>query len=122
MKISEMSTEQLATALVRIAGPAERIGSDTEFNTRLAEHAKAIKSGNITVLQNYTSLIGFAIPMLLDRHKEDTYTILSAMTGKTVQEIAAQNAMQTLREAKECLDGDLMTFFGFPGSTAAGKL
>ena len=112
MKLSEMNTAQLADALVKIAAPCERIGKDAELNKKLAEHAAKLHTEGMTKLQQNAALIGTVIPALLERHRADTFAILSALTGKSAEVLAAQNGMQTLKEAKACLDDDLMSFFG----------
>ena len=111
MKISEMNTNQLAETLVRIADPIERIGKDEEMNKRLSESIGQLRGGETTMMQYRAAMLGGMIPALLERHRADTYEILSALTGKPVKEIEQQNGLQTLREAKECLDGDLLSFF-----------
>ena len=118
MKLSEMSTDRLADVMVRIAGPVERIGNDEMLIDKL--RAMAAKGGK-TAVENAAGMFGALVPVLLERHREDTYAVLAAMTGKNAEEIAAQNAMVTLREAKECVDGDLLSFFGWSGDTEAGE-
>ena len=111
MKLSEMNTAQLADALVRIAAPIERIGKDEELNRAMSEGVERLRAGGMTKLQHNAAMLGMLIPALLERHRADTFTVLSALTGKSVQEIEGQPGVQTLREARECLDGDLLSFF-----------
>ena len=111
MKLSEMNTVQLADALVKLAAPMERIAKDEELNERMAEAARRLREGGMTKLQHNAAMLGMLIPALLERHRADTFAVLSAMTGKSVEEIAAQPGMMTLKEAKECVDGDLLSFF-----------
>lgn len=111
MKLSEMNTMQLADALVRIAGPLERIGKDEEMNEQMAEMGERFRSGKLTNIEKMARMVSACISALLQRHRADTMEILSALTGKSVVEIAAQPGMQTIREAKESLDEDLLSFF-----------
>ena len=118
MKLSEMSTDRLADVMVRIAEPVERIGSDEGLIDKLRALAQ---TGRRTAIENAAAMVGALVPVLLERRREDTYTILAALTGKTAEEIAAQPAMLTMKEARESVDGDFLRFFGWSGDTEAGK-
>lgn len=118
MKLSEMSTDRLADVMVRIAEPVERIGSDEMLIDKLRALAQ---TGRKTAIENAAAMVGALVPVLLERRREDTYTILAALTGKTAEEIAAQPAMVTLKEARESIDADFLRFFGWSVSTADAK-
>ena len=118
MKLSEMSTEKLADALVRMVEPAREIVEDAEFIEKLKQMA-ADRTAK-TQLENIAGMAFLVVPLLLERHRSATYTILSALTGKTVKQIAAQPGMQTLREARDSVDQELLDFFGLSGSSNAG--
>ena len=118
MKLSEMSTDRLADVMVRIAEPVERIGSDEMLIDKLRALAQ---TGRKTAIENAAAMVGALVPVLLERRREDTYTVLAALTGKTVEEIAAQPAMVTLKEARESIDADFLRFFGWSVSTADAK-
>lgn len=109
MKLNEMTTDQLADCLLTISEPAGRICNDAKvegFFKRAKAHEK-----DRTMLAVYGDALSSALPALLKNHREDVYTILSALTGKTVPEIAAQNGVATIIEAKRLLDKDLTDFF-----------
>ena len=82
-----------------------------EFPSAVLKAGERFRAGKLTNIEQKARLIGAYIPALLQRHRADTMEILSALTGKSVAEIAAQPGMQTIREAKESLDEDLMSFF-----------
>lgn len=119
MKLSEMNTMELASALCRMAEPMERIGQDEAINAYFAKVAKEKKPK--TQLATLAGMAGTLIPALLDTHRVDTLTILSAMTGKSVNELEMQSGMQTIRDARACFDGDFMDFFKSAAGTAADK-
>ena len=106
-----MNTAQMADALVRIAAPIERIGTDKKMNDLLAERAEKLRSEGMTRLQSNAALIGVMVPALLDRHRADTYEVLSVLTGKSVAEIEAQPGKETLKDIRESIDGELLSFF-----------
>ena len=118
MKLSEMSTDRLADVMVRIAEPVERIGSDEVLIDKLRALAQ---TGRKTAIENAAAMVGTLVPVLLERRREDTYAVLAALTGKTAEEIAAQPAMVTLKEARESIDADFLRFFGWSVSTADEK-
>ncbi|MBP3647003.1 MAG: hypothetical protein J6K55_11350 [Clostridia bacterium] len=111
MKLKDMSTEQLADALCEIAPMLEEIGKDKELNENLREIAMKERENGMTALEKGVSLIARVVPALLKTHRGATYNILSVLTGKTVQEIAAQNGMQTIRDAMNSMDAELIGFF-----------
>lgn len=111
MRLSEMNTDQLADALCELAPLLEEIGNDENLNEYLHRLAERQKNGNMTILEKATSLVGKVVPSLLQTHREEVYKILSVLTGKTVAELRTQKGMETVREAKGCIDAELISFF-----------
>lgn len=109
MKLSEMNTKELSRALCLLSGPLERIGGDAAI-TQIFKDMNNLK-GQVSKLQATAVVMGKLIPVLLDRHQTDTFTALSVLTGKSVQEIENQNGKQTIEEIKTVLDKDLLDFF-----------
>lgn len=109
MKLSEMNTKELSRALCQLAGPLEKIGSDDSITKMFKDMSN--KKGQISKLQEASKMVGTIIPVLLEKHQADTFTALSILTGKSVQEIETQNGMQTVRDLKGVLDKDLLDFF-----------
>lgn len=104
-----MNTEQLCDTLRAIAEPIDKIGMDEEFNKKLME---AAERGSMTKMESDVSMVSMAIPLLFGRHREETFKILSVLTGKSAEQIAAQPGIQTVKEARECLkDKELLAFF-----------
>lgn len=109
MKLSEMNGKELSACLCKIAAPIERIGMDEKTMTAFQNIAGM---GDLNRIQQGAALIGEFIPLLLGDHQTDTFAILAAMNGKTVDEISEQKGMQTIRELKSALsDPELMDFF-----------
>ncbi len=104
MKLSQMNTEELADALCSLAGPFCRIARDERVIAAMAETEK----------RGTTRLFGTAeklTPLLLQEHREDAAEILGVLTGKEKEEILRQSALETLRDIRECGDGELTDFF-----------
>lgn len=109
MKLSEMTTDEAAKVLCKMAEPVERICCDKAINGHMAQMAK--DKGEMTVLEMLGKTVKVWFPVLLGEHKEDVYKVLAALTGKTEKEIAEQKIMQTMMDVKACFDDDLMLFF-----------
>lgn len=109
MKLSEMNTIELSKTLCKLAEPIGRIGADAAINNIFKDFSK--ENNGKTLFQSGTEVYVAIVPALLERHQEDTFSVISAMTGKSVDEIRAQNGMETIRDIKCFFDNDLMSFF-----------
>lgn len=107
MKLSEMSTADMAKALCKMAAPAGRLCADVKMMRCIAEAGK----GKETLAEKLAALMPEVIPALLGEHFDDLVTILSALTGKDEEAIRRQKGVETIRDISECLDGDLLDFF-----------
>ena len=116
MKLSEMTTGQAADAMVLLAEPVANIASDAKITSALNAYSKAQKSGK-TVAETFGVTVGKIAPALLQSHRTDVYAIISAMTGKTPEEINQQKIMQTVADIKELWDGDMQAFFKSAATT-----
>lgn len=110
MKLSEMNGEQLATCLCAIAEPIERMADDEEITGALRGCVKRSEAGIFEKVDLPRAVLRM-IPVLLGKHRRDTFLIIGAMNGKTVDEIAKQNGMKTILDIKACFDKDLFDFF-----------
>lgn len=108
MRLKEMTTDQATKVLVMIAEPAAEIMEDEKALQMIEKMGKMQHATNAAQI---AFLIRYAVPLLLRDHKIATYTVLSAMTGKSVDEIGAQNINDTLNDIQGCLDRDLIGFF-----------
>lgn len=108
MKLSQMTTDQAADTLMQIAQPVSNIMHD---KTMMGALEKLAKSNTENPLKYIADNLGTVTVALLKTRRADVYDIISALSGKTVQEIAAQNFMVTLADVKDCMDGDLVNFF-----------
>lgn len=111
MKLREMNTDQLAEALCEMGDAVDSICKDKSIDAEMKRLYEDFKGGSMTVLEKTSRMMKIWLPALLKTHKAEVYKILSVLTGKSPQEIAEQNGMQTIREARECIDGELMAFF-----------
>ena len=118
MKISQMSMKEAAKCFCRIAKPIETIGNDKEVSVYLKGLGKQKGETMVAVI---CGAIGKVVPVLLDRHYEETAEILSALTGKSKEEIDGQALIVTLKDAKESIDKELIDFFTSSSGTDGEK-
>ena len=108
MKLSEMTTIQAASALARIAEPAAEIIEDVNVYELWR---KAGKMKNATPTTQAAFMMREIAPMLLEKHLNATLTVLSIMTGKSVETIGKQKIADTFKDIRESVDADLLGFF-----------
>ena len=107
-----MTTREQAQMLCKIAPVVARIGQDAELNAKMAEMAKNnAEGGDKTVLSKMSALIEVFIPVLLDRHYEDTMMIAGNLLGKTAEEMDEMGILSIVREVKGVIDEELISFF-----------
>ena len=108
MKISQMSTNQAADVLVKIAKPAAHIMHD-KVTTKVLE---GVAKGSNEPVQFIADNLVPVVTVLLEAHRADVFEVVAALTGKTEKEIGDQSILTTITDIKESWDGDLMDFFG----------
>lgn len=112
MKISQMSTEQGANVLVRIAEPVSNIMDDS----RVADLLKEISEmKDVPYIKVFASIVPKIVPLALESHREDVFEIVGALDNKSVSEVKKQNVLKTIKVIQESVDKDLLDFFGSIG-------
>lgn len=120
MKLSQLTTEQLADVLVRLTPPLCRMLQD---EATLA----ALDDMTFTGLDAQPPLCAASrlweklVPVILQRHAEDFYAALSVLTGKTESQLRAQPGLTTITDLMAVWDKELATFFTSAGSAAQEK-
>lgn len=117
MKLSEMTGDQLATCLCVISPCAERIAEDDDIVDAIkgCMSVREVEGEKLRYFDIPRAVLRM-IPVLLTKHKRDTFMILGAMSGKTADEIAQQNGLKMLADIKAVFDADLISFFISSGS------
>lgn len=122
MKFSAMNTREQARMLCKIAPAVSRIGKDEELNTKLEEMAKEDKEKHgKTVLARASAMIDAFVPMLLEKHYEDTIYIAGELIGKTDDELERMGIISIVREVKGVVDEELVRFFRQSAATEANE-
>lgn len=107
MKLSEMSVQQGAKALVRVSASAKAIVRDDAIKQAIKDIGGAEKK---TILDQSDVLFDM-VPMLLESHFADLANIVSAMTGKTVQQVSEETTKELYEDIQEFMDDELVGFF-----------
>lgn len=109
MKLSQMSSAQAADTLIRISEPVYAIMGDENLSDALKTFAEIYDKSAIVKIAGY--FVAKVLPAVLETHKHDCDEILSAFTGKTVEELANENILVYINDAREIVDKDLIDFF-----------
>lgn len=117
MKLSEMTTDQLADALIDLSVPVGRICQDERVLEQLRKYADP-QQRKEPVLKMIGGAVSALCPALLKDHRNDLYRMLSVLTGKTDGEIASQRGAQTIADIRNCWDKELADFFSSSAATA----
>ena len=106
MRISDMTTEQLAPVLCELAVPVSDIATDDST----LESLKSVANGKSNISQ-LGAFVREIIPLLLKTHFESTCKIIAILTGKKLEEVKKQKGLQTISDAVSVFDDDFMDFF-----------
>ena len=121
-KLSDLGTDECMDVLCTIAPNIQAIVDDKDIMNALG---KAIDKKGLTtagVLMAAASKLVGAVPMMFKTHREDVYNILSTVGGVTVEDIKAQNMLDTMQQTKEILqDKPLLDFFGLSKRGGSGE-
>lgn len=123
MRLSELSTDRATDVLCELTPYIANIVSDEEL---LEELKKTVDRKDIVNKAQWLAVgaekITKILPILLKKRKEDVFGILAVMNEKTVEEIAKQNILVTLKQARTAFkDKELIDFFKSCASAEEGE-
>lgn len=108
VRISEMTNDQAADALVKIAPAIENILKDEATKPMLEKLAGA---QGMEPLKVVATILPEAVAFCMKEHKDDLYAVVAALTQKTKAQVGKMNFLTTVKELKESIDEDLVGFF-----------
>ena len=113
MKISEISTERAMDVLCELMPYVTNIITD---ETLVAELKEAIDFKEANTMAEKIALtagkITKIIPILLKNRKNDVFGIVGVLNEKTIDEIAKQNIIVTMKQIRDIAkDKELLDFF-----------
>ena len=107
-KLLEKNAAELCGGLVSIAATLKRFMDDEEFDTAWKKATeKGVKLGENDVLKIYVDLV----PLLFEKHLDDTMQILSVIEGKSVKELLAMNGTELIEDSMRAFNEQLKPFF-----------
>ena len=109
MKLSEMSTMQMADALCKLTEPIGNMLADKACTDALARALKRDQDG--TIGEQLAHAAKAVLPQMLGPHLDDLIAIAAALTGKTAEQVEKQRGTETIRDLMDCFDRDLVDFF-----------
>lgn len=111
MKLSEMSTKQLANALCQLVQPMANIAKEEELNGLLTGVAKKMETNkNMTNLEKMGEILP-AVTVMLEKRYADTIRIIAIMTGRTDAEVEEMNGFAMVNEMIGSIDKKFVDFF-----------
>ena len=107
MKISEMTNDQAADAMIRISGVATSICKDKDVQDLLVKLSESREENVITAIPKFLPQI---TALALKKHKNDLYEIISALNQISVDEVGKMSFGETVNTIKANFD-TLKDFF-----------
>lgn len=108
MKISEMTNDQAADAMLKIAPAIENLLKD-EATKPLLEKLAGAQGMDTTAI--VATILPQAVAFCMKDHKDDLYAVVGALTMQPVGKVGKMNFVSTVKELKESLDEDFLSFF-----------
>ena len=108
MKLSEMTNDQAAEALIELSIPVGNI-CDSEDFTAIVDEYKEIK--DIPVIQAIGRMLPKILALLLRTHKKDVYQIIGILNNCPAGKVAKMNFGETVRLVRSSYDEVLHGFF-----------
>lgn len=113
MKLSQLSTERATDVLCELTPHIANIVEDSELMESLRS---AIDTDKVKTKAELIAIgAGKAtrlIPIILKKRRSDVYGILAVLNEKTVEQIAMQNFLVTMKQIKDMArDKELVDFF-----------
>ena len=113
MKISEISTDNAMDVLCELTPYVTNIVTDENL---VEELKKAIDFKEANTMAEKIALtaekITKIIPIILKNRKNDVFGIVGVLNGKTIDEIAKQNIIVTMKQIRDIAkDKELLDFF-----------
>ena len=115
MKLSQMTTDNAADALVKISANLNNILDDKEVMDALKEVSKA---GVSDKMNGWSLLLAKLVPLCLKVHRKDLYGIVAVLDGKTEAQVGKLKLIETLAIIKNSVDKELLDFFSSIGRSA----
>ena len=112
MKISDMTNDQATEAMIRLCGPFSNICDDEEALKIIDEiNGASKKDPNMHPIRQWAAFLPKLVTFALQKHKNDLYEIIGALTMQSAAKVGRMNFKETLKIIKDSYDDILASFF-----------
>lgn len=108
MKISEMTNEQAAEAMIRLSEPFSNICDDEEALNLIDEMGKL---KDMPLIKAIAKALPKIVAFGLQKHKADVYEIIGALLMVSTTKVAKMNFAETVKAVRDSYDDMLASFF-----------
>lgn len=108
MKISEMTNEQAAEAMIRLSVPFSNICDDEEALNLIDEMGKM---KDMPLIKAIAKALPKIVAFGLQKHKADVYEIIGALLMVSTTKVAKMNFAETVKAVRDSYDDMLASFF-----------
>ena len=114
MKISMMTNDQAADAMIKIAPPVANLMDDEETKKLLESLTQTTQEeGGVAY---FGKVLPQVVSFCMKNHKEDVFAIVGALMNKPASAVGKLNFLETVKEIRESVDEDLIGFFKSSGN------
>lgn len=110
MHLNEMKNmDDLLAVLCDLVEPMTEISQDEEISTLLSDGLK-----KASVSKNSMAQVAALLPFqcaLLKKHRDQAVQIIAATTGRTVEEVEAQQPTEIVADVRRFITKDFLAFF-----------
>ena len=108
MKLSEMTNDQAAEVMIKLAEPIGLICDDEEAVQMIDDYKQRYKKPLFYAVGN---LIPRLVGYLMKKHRAELYEIIAALSGKKTAEVGKMNLKETVDLVRDSYDEVLQVFF-----------
>lgn len=113
MKLSEMTNDQAAEIMIRLADPVGAICDDEEAVQMIEDYKKRYR---MPLFYAVGKMIPTLVGYLLKKHKAELYEIISILSGEKQADVGGMNFAETVKVLRDSYDETLSVFFRSSGS------
>lgn len=113
MKLSEMTNDQAAEVMIRLAEPVGAICDDEEAVKMVDEYKQRWK---MPLFYAVGKMIPMLVGYLLKKHRDELYEIISILSEKKKADVGGMNFAETVKVLRDSYDETLSVFFRSSGS------
>ena len=113
MKLSEMTNDQAAEVMIRLADPVGAICDDEEAVQMIEDYKKRYR---MPLFYAVGKMIPTLVGYLLKKHKAELYEIISILSGEKKVDVGNMNFAETVKILRDSYDETLSVFFRSSGS------